>query len=85
MSQHLREEKPPKIEKLPTDKARLELPSFLPLIRLFPPPHKQTNTTKTLRYITFSSFLSNSFLIFLYFFFTLVQKPYEAVTDKGPV
>ena len=23
-------EKPPKIEKLPTDKARLELPSFLP-------------------------------------------------------
>ena len=49
MSQHLREEKPPMIEKLPTDKARLELPSFLPLIRLFP-PHKQTNTTKTLRY-----------------------------------
>ena len=43
MSQHLREEKPPKIEKLPTDKARLELPSFLPLIRLFS-PHKQTNT-----------------------------------------
>ena len=43
MSQHLREEKPPMIEKLPTDKARLELPSFLPLIRLFS-PHKQTTT-----------------------------------------